>query len=339
MLHTVLCELLDIRTPVIQAGMSLYTSPTLVAAVSDAGAFGSLGAWQRPPERLRRELAELRDLTDRSFAVNHVVPDLDPDAFEITLAAAPAVVSFALDDAGPLMDQVHDAGSLVMQQVTTVREAEVAAEHGADIIVAQGGEAGGYAGTVSTFALVPQVVDAVRPIPVVAAGGIADGRGLAAALMLGAAGVNLGTRFLACNESPVGETWKRAIVTSTSERWVQVGLLNDIEPNPGTLGYGTCVRGLRTAFVDRWQRRWEEGRRDPAAALAEIEQAESNGRLEDLLVFGGQSAGMITDVLPAAAIVRVLTSDAERALSGAHDLLAPGIVEASPPDPSQEGER
>ena len=338
MLHTVLCDLINIQTPVIQAGMSIYTSPTLAAAVSNAGGLGSLGAWQRPADRLRREIDELRDLTDRSYAVNHVVPDLDPDAFEITLATAPAVVSFALDDAGTLMDKVHDAGSLVMQQVTTVDHAETAADHGADIIVAQGGEAGGYAGLVSTLALVPQVVDAVRPVPVVAAGGIGDGRGLAAALMLGAAGVNLGTRFLASDESPVGQTWKRAIVSSASESWVQVGLLNDLEPNPGTFGYGTRVRALRTAFIDRWQRRWDEGRADPAAALAEIAQAESDGRLEDLFIFGGQSAGIITDVLPAADIVRILTADAERTLAGVLDLRVAGIVEASTPDPSQEGE-
>lgn len=338
MLHTFLCDLLNIRTPVIQAGMSIYTSPALAAAVSNAGGLGSLGAWQRPADQLRREIDELRDLTDRSFAVNHVVPDLDPDAFEITLATAPAVVSFALDDAGALMGRVHDAGSLVMQQVTTVHDAEAAAEHGADIIVAQGSEAGGYAGTVSTFALLPQVVDAVQPVPVVAAGGIADGRGLAAALVLGAAGVNLGTRFLASDESPVGDTWKRAIVASASESWVQVGLLNDLEPNPGTLGYGTRVRALRTAFIDRWQRRWDEGRADPATALAEIARAESDGRLDDLFVFGGQSAGIITDVLPAAEIVRTLTADAEQALADIHELRAAGIVEASPPDPSQEGE-
>ena len=208
-----LCDLVGIEVPIIQAGMSIFTSPELAAAVSDAGALGSLGAWNRPADQLRRELAELRDLTDRPFAVNHVVPALDADAFAATLEHAPAVVSFALDDAGDLMRRVHDAGSLVMQQVTTVQQAQLAAEHGADIIVAQGGEAGGYGGVVSTLSLVPQVVDAVRPLPVVAAGGIADGRGIAAVLVLGAAGVNLGSRFLASAESPVGERWKKALVT------------------------------------------------------------------------------------------------------------------------------
>ena len=111
------------RFPIIQAGMSIFTSPALAAAVSEAGALGSLGAWNRPADQLRRDLAELRDLTDRPFAVNHVVPALDADAFAATLEHAPAVVSFALDDAGDLMRRVHDAGSLVMQQVTTVQQA------------------------------------------------------------------------------------------------------------------------------------------------------------------------------------------------------------------------
>ena len=119
--------------------------------------------------------------------------------------ARPAVISFALGDPGDLVKQAHDAGARVMLQVTTVAQAVEAAERGVDVIIAQGGEAGGYCGSVSTMALVPQVVDAVSPIPVVAAGGIFDGRGIAAALMLGAVGVNMGTRFLASKEAPISE--------------------------------------------------------------------------------------------------------------------------------------
>ena len=128
-----------------------------------------------------------------------------------------------------------------MIQVTTVAQAMQAAERGADIIIAQGGEAGGYAGDVSTMALVPQVVDAVAPIPVVAAGGIFDGRGIAAALMLGAAGVNLGTRFIACRESPAPEEWTRAIVAAKSEDIMKAEELNDLVPLPGTAGFGTVA--------------------------------------------------------------------------------------------------
>jgi enoyl-[acyl-carrier protein] reductase II len=316
-LFSPLCDLVGIEVPLIQAGMSIFTSPPLAAAVSDAGALGSLGAWNRPTDQLRRDLAELRDLTERPFAVNHVVPDLDAEAFSVTLDCAPAVVSFALDDAGDLIRRVHDAGILAMQQITTVQQAQVAVEHGADIVVAQGGESGGYAGTVSTLSLVPQVVDAVRPVPVVAAGGIADGRGIAAAVVLGAAGVNLGSRFLASTESPVGERWKKALVTYPSEDWIQAGFINAMNPNPGTAGYGTRLRLLRTEFVRRWEARASEVDADPTPTLAELDEAAAAGNREDLLVVGGQSAGLIGHIEPAGAIVRALVAETRDALAQA----------------------
>jgi nitronate monooxygenase/enoyl-[acyl-carrier protein] reductase II len=139
-----------------------------------------------------------------------------------------------------------------MIQVTTVAQAIEAAGRGADVIIAQGGEAGGYGGIVSTMALVPQVVDVVSPIPVVAAGGIFDGRGIAAAFMLGAVGVNMGTRFLASKEAPIEDAWKAAIAAAQSEDAVKVEVLNEIQPLPGTGGYGTVLRSLRTPFMDEW---------------------------------------------------------------------------------------
>jgi len=321
MLRTRLCERLGIEVPVIQAGMSVYTSPALAAAVSEAGGLGTLGVWQRSAEQLRGDLDELRERTDRPFALNHVVPDLEDDAFDLSLAARPAVVSFALDDAGPLIKRVHDAGSLVMQQVCTVEQAERAVAGGADLIVAQGGESGGFGGGVATMALVPQVVDAISPVPVVAAGGIADGRGVAAALLLGAVGVNLGSRFLASAEAPVGATWKEALRSSPAEDWVKLGFVNDIRPNPGAVGYGTTVRGRRTAFTERWEARRDELQADPSPAIAEIGEAAAAGTLEELLVFGGQSAGLIQDAPPVAEIVRRLVAEAEALLRGAPDLV------------------
>jgi hypothetical protein len=165
--------------------------------VSNQGGLGSIGSLFRTTTAIKRDIDVVRTLTKRHYAVNHVPQLLDVEAFRYTLAARPAVVSFALGDPGDLVQQAHDVGARVMLQVTTVGQAIEAAQHGVDVVIAQGGEAGGYGGTVSTMVLVPQVVDAVSPIPVVAAGGIFDGRGIAAALMLGSAGVNLGTRFLA----------------------------------------------------------------------------------------------------------------------------------------------
>ena len=181
MLHTPLCTLLGIEFPIIQAGMGVFASAELAAAVSNAGGLGSVGTFLRPVEDLPQQLAHMRAWTSRPFAVNHLVPALDEGAFAHTLTARPPVIVFALGDPGDLVQRAHDVGSLVIQQVTTVQQAREAAERGVDVIIAQGGEAGGYGGTIATFTLLPQVVDAVRPLPVVAAGGIADGRGLAAA--------------------------------------------------------------------------------------------------------------------------------------------------------------
>jgi enoyl-[acyl-carrier protein] reductase II len=322
--RTRLCELAGTDIPVIQAGMSIYTSPTLAAAVSNAGALGSLGVWQRPVEQLRVDLALLRGLTDRPFALNHVVPDLDEDAFEVTIQAAPAVIAFALDNAGPLIGRVHDAGILAMQQVHTVEQAAQAAEQGADLIVAQGGEAGGYGSVVSTLALVPQVVDAVRPVPVIAAGGIANGRGLVAALSLGAAGVNLGTRFLACEESPVSDRYRAAIMQSSSQDWHQYEYHNAVRPNPGAHGYGTRVRLLRTSFTDKHEARFAERRLSPDDVRREMLQAAEQDRLDELFVSAGQSAGMIATTMSATQVLRDIVSEARDAYLDIAQIFSPG---------------
>ena len=321
MLRTRLCELVGIDVPVIQAGMSIHTSPALVAAVSEAGGLGSLGVWQRPVDELRVDLESLRERTDRPFALNHVVPALVEEAFELCLAARPAVMAFALDDAGPLVARAHDAGALAMQQITTVDQAERAVANGVDIIVAQGGEAGGFGGGVATLALVPQVVDAVDPVPVVAAGGISDGRGLAAALVLGAVGVNLGSRFLASAESPVPAAWKEALRSTPAQDWVKLGFVNDLNPNPGALGYGTTVRGRRTAFTEHWEAHRDELRVDPSPAIAEIGRATAEGRREELLVIGGQSAGLIHDTPSVAEIIERVVAEAEGALRAGVDTI------------------
>src|SRR5262245_44556572 len=232
MLKTPLCELFGIEVPIILAPMGTCTSAELAAAVSNTGGLGGIGSLFRTTAAIKRDIDTVKKLTNRHFAINHVPQTLDAEAFRYTLEARPAVISFALDDPGDLVRQAHDAGSLVMLQVTTVAQAIAAAERGVDVIIAQGGEAGGYCGEVSTMTLVPQVVDAVSPIPVVAAGGIFDGRGIAAALMLGAAGVNLGTRFITTTEAPAPEEWKRAIIAAKSEEASKVDVLNDISPIP-----------------------------------------------------------------------------------------------------------
>ena len=234
------------------------------------GGLGGIGSLFRATAAIKRDIDVVRKLTSRPFAINHIPQTLDAEAFRYTLEARPAVISFALGDPGDLVRQAHDAGSLVMLQVTTVAQAAQAAERGVDVIIAQGSEAGGYCGKVSTMTLVPQVVDAVSPIPVVAAGGIFDGRGIAAALMLGAAGVNLGTRFIASKEAPIADEWKQAIAGAKSEDVIKADVLNDISPLPGTAGFGTVLRSLHTPFLDEWSAKREEARRERDRLRAQI---------------------------------------------------------------------
>ena len=321
MLKSRLCDILGIDVPIILAAMGTATSAEFAAAASNEGALGSIGSLLRPCAAVKRDIDAVRELTNRNFAVNHIPPTLDPEAFRHTLAAKPAVISFALGDPGDLVQQAHEIGSKVMIQVTTVAQAIEAAERGADVIIAQGGEAGGYGGFVSTMALVPQVVDAVSPIPVVAAGGIFDGRGIAAAFMLGAVGVNMGTRFLASMEAPIEDAWKAAIAAAQSEDAVKVEVLNEIQPLPGTAGYGTVLRSLRTPFMDKWSTKRAEAGRERERLLQEIQAKARAGRRHEMLLTAGQTAGGIKEILPVAEIIRQLSAEAEALLSRASVLV------------------
>ncbi len=313
-MRTRLCDLFGIEYPIIQAGMGPFTAADLVVAVSRAGGLGSLGGASRPTADLREQVARIRAATDRPFAVNFLVSDMNEESFAAALDARVPILSLALGDPGEYVKRAHDAGALVMHQVHTVAQAAQAAERGVDVIIAQGEEAGGFGQYVAALPLIPQVVDAVRPLPVVAAGGIADGRGVAAALVLGAVGVNVGTRFLASVEAPIGDGWKQAIIAARSEDVVKVDVANDILPGPGTRGYGAVPRAVRTPFSDWWAERRTEAAERSAELRDEVFAALRSGRFHEYLPFAGQSAGLIHDVLPAGQIVRLLVEQAEAAL-------------------------
>jgi enoyl-[acyl-carrier protein] reductase II len=317
-LRTRFCELLDIEAPVLQAAIWPATSPELVAAVSEAGALGTVAAIFSTGERLREQINRVRSLTERPFVVNHVVPNLDEGAFQATLDARPAGVSFALGHPGRLVERAHAAGVKVIHQVHTVEQAREAAELGVDVVIAQGSEAGGQgiAAGAGTLALVPQVADAVAPIPVLAAGGVADGRGLAAALALGAAGVNVGTRFLASEEASTDDGWKQGIVEAESEETVRFDTWSAIMPPRAPGAYEVVPRVMRTDFVREWESRGDEAASEAERLRDEIMRAVREGRTHELVPFTGQSAGLVRDIEPAAAIVRDLVAGAERALDG-----------------------
>jgi nitronate monooxygenase/enoyl-[acyl-carrier protein] reductase II len=255
-------------------------------------------------------------LTQKPFIVNHTRRPLNEEAFELTLRERPKAVSLALGEPGDLAQRAHDAGCLFINQVHDVEQAVVAVEQGADALIAQGEEAGGFGGGTGSMALIPQVADAVAPIPVAAAGGIVDGRGLAAALLLGAAGVNIGTRFLAADETEVSEDWKQRIVDARSEDTVRALFAEQVFPPVGPGGYeGKTPRVLRTDWVDRYNADPQAVVTDRERLAAELVNAVKEGRGHELVPFTGQTAGMIDAVQPAREIVTQMVADAEELLA------------------------
>jgi enoyl-[acyl-carrier protein] reductase II len=315
MLTTPLCPLFGVEVPIILAPMGTCTSAELAAAVSNAGGLGGIGTLFRSFAAIKRDIDMVQRLTQRPFTINHIPQTLDAEAFRYTLQARPAVISFTLADPGDLVRQAHDAGARVMVQVTTVDQALQAAERGADVISAQGSESGGYCGEVSTMTLVPQVVDAVSPIPVIASGGIFDGRGIAAALVLGAAGVNIGTRFIASKEAPAPQEWKQAIVDAKSEQAMKAEVLNDITPLPGTAGFKTVLRSLPTDFLTEWSGKRDEARRERDRLRGQIVSTTQAGRQHECLLTAGQTAGGIKEILSVNEIMHKLVTEAEAALT------------------------
>lgn len=316
MLQTPLCSLLGISVPVIQGALGGPWPPSLglAAAVSEAGAIGSLATSLRSVEQVRADIATLRQLTDRPFAVNHTMKPFVEDVFAEIVRAAPPVVSFALGFSIDIVKRAHDAGSLFAQQVHSAPQAAEAAEGGADVIIAQGGEAGGFGGAPSTMVLVPQVVDEVAPLPVVAAGGIADGRGLAAALALGAQGVNVGTRFIASEEAELPEEYKACVLAARCDQTLRAAFLNDLVPPASEGAYSTAPRVVLNAFIEEWHGRDEEFRTRRAELADRMRAAMLGGTLHELMVITGEVAGVIDEVLPAAEIVRRMATDAKEVL-------------------------
>ena len=313
MLRTPLCVRLRIDHPVIAAPVGAWEQVELAAALCEAGALGSLGTGLRTVPELRAQWERLRELTERPFAINHTVRPFDEAAFAATLAFRPAAISFHLGVPADLVARAHDAGILWIQQVMSRTQAEEAVAAGSDVIVAQGGEAGGNSGWVSTMVLVPQVVDVAGDIPVIAAGGIADGRGLAAAIALGAQGVNMGTRFLATTEMHIADEWKQRIVAADALDAVKVANSDRVMPPFNRPGGPAEPRALGTPLIEQLRRNPEWI--DPAVMGARLRESLLAGGGHEYLPFTGQSAGLIADVRPAAEIIARVVADAEAVLS------------------------
>jgi len=289
----------------------------LAVASASAGCLASLGTAVRSVPELRQQWAILRDRTDRPFAINHTGRPFSEDAFAASLDFRPAAISFHMGVPTDLIDRAHDRGILWLQTVGDAEAAEAALEAGADVLIAQGTEAGGNGGWIGTLVLVPLIVDLAGDVPVVAAGGIADGRGIAAALALGAQGASLGTRFLATEEMAIDPTSKARICAASATDAVKVPHAERVLP-PFTLpqiGMPYAPRALHTALIGQLET--DPDSVDPAAVGAQLLAAFRAGGGYDLLPFAGQSVALIHDVVPTAQLVQRLLVEAEAAIEKA----------------------
>ncbi len=313
--HTPVCGLLGIERPIIQAPLS--ADPRLPAAVSDAGALGSVALWWA--DDAGDFVRETAALTERPFAGNFVLTSDQHQRVDQALSAGLRIVSFLWGDPDSYVDSVHDAGGLVMHTVGSAEEARRAAGCGVDIVVAQGWEAGGHVwGGVATLPLVPAVVDAVAPLPVIAAGGIGDARGVAAVLALGAQAAWLGTRFLLAEEMPIHEEYRRRLIAAseTDAEWYA---------NLYELGWPDSPhRALHNSTAEMWEAAGEPppgSRPGEGEAIAQLASGETilryspaapmvgtTGEIEALSLWAGQSVVLAKQTQPAAEIVAELVS-------------------------------
>ena len=327
MLMTSLCRLLGIEHPIFSVGMGTCAGPELAAAVSNAGACGVLGTAGLPAKIVSQQIHTLRSSTDKPFGVNRILDHPQEGQLEACFEAKVPLLILFWGDPKPYVRQAHDQGMKVFLQVGSVDEAKTAAEAGVDAIIAQGVEAGGHVkGTVSLSALLPAVVAAVRPVPVIASGGIATGRGLVAALSLGAQGISVGTRFLASEEAFIPPEYKERILRSRAEDTVYCQLFD--------IGWPAPHRVLRNKAVAEWE---EAGRPFPGHRPGEgtiigslprggktldvvrysamVPAPGFVGDLEYAALYCGESCSLVNDIKPAAHIVRDIVREAEQIIA------------------------
>lgn len=302
MFHTVLCDLLGIRYPILQGAMQGAGGPELVAAVSNAGGLGVLPTFGGTEKQLREDIARTRTLTSRPFGVNitPIGPAFTESRTEIVVELAVPIVTTGRGDPGmPIVQRLKEAGIIVLPVVPSVQHARRVEAEGADAIVASGTEAGGHVGSVATLPLVPQVVDAVR-LPVVAAGGIADGRGLVAALALGAAGVQIGTRLIATPESDASTVFKRRVLEC-----------GDADTLVTTALTGKPVRTLATPALREYEAAQRSGAtKDELNRLRRaLRDGESRGE-QDYPAVAGQVCGLVQEIRPTAELMRAMLDEA-----------------------------
>ncbi|MEV0174662.1 nitronate monooxygenase [Streptomyces sp. NPDC050803] len=313
-LSTAFTERLGVEHPIALAPMGGSAGGALAGAVSRGGGLGLLGSGNGEPDWLARELPVLHAArAGQPWGIGFLTWQLEPDAVERALEHRPTAVMLSFGDPTPYAERVRGAGAALILQVTDLEEARRAVDLGADAIVAQGTEAGGHGARHgrSTLPFVPVVVDLAAPVPVLAAGGIADGRGVAAALALGAAGALLGTRFQATTESLVAPETAQAILEGRSEDTERSRVLDLARGSKWPVRY--TARTLAHPFLDDWRGREDELAADPLARQA-YDDAVARGEIPALPQWAGEAVDLIADLPSAADLVGTLAAQAEEAL-------------------------
>lgn len=314
-LSTAFTEMFGVRYPIALAPMGGSAGGALAAAVCRGGGFGILGGGDGDPEWLAREVPIVAD-TGRPWGVGFLTWGIDLAAVELALSYGPRAVMLSFGDPSPYAEQVRRAGALLILQVTDLEEARQAADLGADVIVAQGTESGGHGAARgrSTLPFVPAVVDLVAPVPVLAAGGIADGRGVAAALVLGAAGALIGTRFQATTEALVDPSITRAIVEGRGQDTELSRVLDIARGSRWPSKYP--ARTLGHPYLDRWRGREAELAADPQARQ-DYQDDVARGAIPPRPVWAGEAVDLINDLPSATDLVASMAAQAEAALTRA----------------------
>lgn len=318
-IKTALTKTFGLEHPIILAPMVGVSGGQLAAAVSNAGALGLVGGGYGDPGWLRNELSLARAETSRPWGVGLITWATTHQIVELALSYEPHAFMLSFGDPQPYVPAIKAAGCTLICQVQDIEDARAARSAGADIIVAQGAEAGGHGATRATLPLVPAVADAVAPTPVVAAGGIADGRGLAAALMLGAQGALMGTRFYAATESLGHRRAKELIVAAWGADTRRTTVFDAVRGHKWPAPY--TGRALRNSFLERWDTREEELSTALDKETPRFKRAEKERDFDTAMVWSGEAADLIRDVVPAPELVRRIGSEAEERLRSAPTFL------------------
>lgn len=323
-LRTPLTDLFGIEHPIVLAPMGDVAGGTLAAAVSEGGGLGLVGGGRGNRDWLTRECTLARQNTEKPWGIGLLTWAVDQDTVDWVIAQQPSAIILSFGDPGRFAAAVHDAGIPLLSQVHTLDEARQALDAGVAAIVAQGVEAGGHHGGRSTMPFVPAVVDLAQGTPVLAAGGIADGRGLAAALALGAAGAMIGTRFEATHEAILTPTEAKYLVGAGAEDTTR-GRAVDIAARPPQTRWPAQypARTLRNAFTDRWQDHDAELEQD-AAAQQEFRDRAAAGDADFTPVWAGEALDLIDRFDYAAPLVGRIADEAEQALDRAHGRISRG---------------